>query len=281
MEAIGRMVPSGARLADIGTDHAYLPVTLVSGGKISCAFAMDIREGPLKAAEKHIRQAGLSQQICIRQSDGLAALKPGEADTLVLSGMGGKLILRILSDGPEVLAAVRRLVLSPQSDIPAVREALPSFGFRIADEDLVAEDGKFYTIIAAEHPDEKTGKSAPAADGHREMTTPSAKKTENTGNVSDEQRRSSFDEQKKTGVPRENTRKNDPEDFMEDYCGPVLLQKRHPLLESWLLREERIHLQILKNLENAESAAAAGRKQQVKKELETVQKALEIYKNGK
>lgn len=147
MEAIASMVTKGYRLADIGTDHGYLPIALTARGHVPSAIAMDINEGPLEAAQKHIRQRGLEDRIQIRRSDGLENLKQGEADSIVIAGMGGALMLRILSEGASRLAGVRELILSPQSEIPLVRRSMCQAGYEIAEERMVADAGKYYVIL--------------------------------------------------------------------------------------------------------------------------------------
>ena len=129
------MVTEGSRLADVGTDHAYLPVYLVSSGKIPCAFAMDINEGPLERARDHIASFGLEDKISTRRSDGLGELAPGEADSVSVCGMGGALTIRILEEGSGVLE----------------RLWLYDHGFTIDDEDMVLEDGKYYPILHCIH----------------------------------------------------------------------------------------------------------------------------------
>lgn len=149
LNAIAAMVPSGAVLADIGTDHGYLPIELYRAGRIPSAIAMDINAGPLKRAQEHIAACGLEDYIGTRRSDGLTALKEGEADCVVIAGMGGRLTVRILELGAEVLKGITTLVLQPQSEIDKVRRYLAANGFRIADEDMVFEDGKFYPLMQA------------------------------------------------------------------------------------------------------------------------------------
>ena len=99
MERLASKVPYGSRLADVGTDHGYIPIALVLRGKISSAVAMDVNPGPLKRAEEHIRGQKLSAYIETRLSDGLTALQAGEADTVLIAGMGGALTVRILKGG--------------------------------------------------------------------------------------------------------------------------------------------------------------------------------------
>lgn len=99
LSAIAGLVTRGNRLVDVGCDHGYLPVSLYLDGKIPGAIAMDVRKGPLSRAQEHISQYGLDAYIETRLSDGLEALKPGEGDTLVIAGMGGPLMERILNYG--------------------------------------------------------------------------------------------------------------------------------------------------------------------------------------
>ncbi len=137
----------GYALADIGTDHAYLPIYLVMTGKIQRAFAMDIGEGPLARARENVRAYGLGDYITLRRSDGLAALQEGEAGTIVIAGMGGDLTLKILREGERVASSAKELILQPQSNIHKVREYIYRKGYAIDREELVLEDGKFYPMF--------------------------------------------------------------------------------------------------------------------------------------
>lgn len=143
------MVTSGGILADIGTDHGYVPIALVQEGRIKGAIAMDINKGPLAHARENIAAADLQAYIQTRLSDGVAALQEGEADTILIAGMGGELVLHILEEGKKVCAAASELILQPQSDIRKVREYLREHRYRIVDEDMVFEDGKYYPMMRA------------------------------------------------------------------------------------------------------------------------------------
>ena len=153
LAAISSMVERGSRLADIGTDHGYLPIWLAEQGIISSAIAMDINEGPLLRAESHVKEHGLEDKITLRKSDGFEKLLPGEADTAVIAGMGGLLIIRILESGREVSDSLKRLILSPQSELAEVRRYLMNHGFEILSEDMVFDEGKYYTIMKVGHAD--------------------------------------------------------------------------------------------------------------------------------
>lgn len=147
LSAIADMVTIGNRLVDVGCDHGYLPVYLVLNKKIPGALAMDVKKGPLSRAEEHIQQYQLSEYIETRLSDGLAALQPGEGDTLVIAGMGGPLMERILQDGAPVLKNFQELILQPQSDVGHFRRFIREQGWEITEETIVLEDGKFYPIM--------------------------------------------------------------------------------------------------------------------------------------
>ena len=134
LTALANMVTDGNRLADIGTDHGYIPIYLCQTGKIPSALAMDIGKGPLQQAQTHIAEHGLSEQIKTRLSDGMAALQFGEADTILIAGMGGGLVMKILSEGAEKLTGKEELILQPQSEIALVREFLRVRNFQILNE---------------------------------------------------------------------------------------------------------------------------------------------------
>ncbi len=141
------MVAAGSRLADIGCDHGFLSIYLVQAGICPRAIAMDVRKGPLAGAERHVEEYGLSDYITLRLSDGLLAYRAGEADTLVCSGMGGRLMERILREGLDKVRQMRELILQPQSELRQFRAFLRETGFQTVKEDAVCEDGKYYFAI--------------------------------------------------------------------------------------------------------------------------------------
>ncbi len=147
MKAVAGMVTSGGVLADVGTDHGYIPIALVQRQKIIGAIAMDINKGPLARAQENIASAQLGDYIQTRLSDGVAALDEGEADSILIAGMGGELVIHILSEGEKVCKAASELILQPQSDIRKVREYLRLHHYKIVDEDMICEDGKYYPMM--------------------------------------------------------------------------------------------------------------------------------------
>jgi tRNA (adenine22-N1)-methyltransferase len=139
----------GAVLADIGTDHAYLPIAACLRGLAERAVACDINAGPLKTAKANIREHELERRIETRIGDGLAPLSIGEADCIVIAGMGGMRIIEILTAGHDVARSAKRLVLQPQHDIPRLRRWLHENYYTINAEAFIKDGGKYYTVISA------------------------------------------------------------------------------------------------------------------------------------
>ena len=149
LSSVASMVTAGNCLADVGTDHGYVPIYLYERNIIPRAIAMDVNKGPLERAALHIAESGMKEAIETRLSDGLTALKPGEANSVVIAGMGGPLIIRILSAHPEVTESLKELILQPQSEISEVRIWLYEQGYEIVEEHMVFEDGKYYPMFKA------------------------------------------------------------------------------------------------------------------------------------
>ena len=149
LSSVASMVTAGNCLADVGTDHGYVPIYLYERNIIPRAIAMDVNKGPLERAALHIAESGMKEAIETRLSDGLTALKPGEADSVVIAGMGGPLIIRILSAHPEITESLKELILQPQSEISEVRIWLYEQGYEIIEEHMVFEDGKYYPMFKA------------------------------------------------------------------------------------------------------------------------------------
>lgn len=147
--AIANEVPKESSVADVGCDHAYTSIYLAEHKKLKHIIAMDVRTGPLSKARENIKAAGLEYIIETRLSDGLQAVSKGEIDTVVISGMGGSLIQKILSEGKVVLEDVDCLILQPQTEIDELRKYLHTIDMQIKKEVMLIEDGKYYTIIVA------------------------------------------------------------------------------------------------------------------------------------
>lgn len=141
------LVPQGARLADVGTDHAYLPACLLLEGKIPWAIASDLRQGPLDRARETARQYGCGDKMTFRLCNGLAGVRPGEVDAVVIAGMGGETIAQILEAAPWVWAEKLPLILQPMSSLPELREWLGQHGYAIAQERLAREGETLYVVM--------------------------------------------------------------------------------------------------------------------------------------
>ena len=141
----------GRVLADIGTDHAHLPIAAIQRGLVEKAIACDCSPGPLQFAVAHVESYAFTHRIETRLGFGLRTLAVGEADCVVITGMGGMRILEILRDCPDVTASIPRLILGPQHDLLKVCDALPALGFTLADQKFVQEKHKNYHIVLAIH----------------------------------------------------------------------------------------------------------------------------------
>lgn len=143
-------VPNGAKVADIGTDHAYLPIYLMEQEIAAQAVGSELNPGPYQAALKAVAMAGLKELIDVRNGNGLETIEPGEVDTVVIAGMGAGTIIEILTNRPKVVAQLRRLVLQPMIGSAQLRKWLGEAGWQIIKEDLVEDDHRIYEVIVAE-----------------------------------------------------------------------------------------------------------------------------------
>ncbi len=147
LQLVADMVDSGVVVADIGTDHAYLPVYLVEQGKIPSAIASDLRKGPLEHAKNAVESAGLQDKIDLRLSDGLDAILPYETDYVVMAGMGGILISQLIERATWLKDTTKTLILQPMTDAPLLRSFLAQNGFSILCERAISDTRHSYTVI--------------------------------------------------------------------------------------------------------------------------------------
>ncbi len=151
LQAIADMVPYGSAVADIGTDHAYIPVYLTNKGISKFAYASDVKKGPLLRAKSTIREFDAQRAVETRMGNGLESIKCGEADTVIIAGMGGILISNILDNSKDVLSEVKTLILQPMTAVYELRKYLYENDYTVSDEILVKEENKLYTVIKAIH----------------------------------------------------------------------------------------------------------------------------------
>ncbi len=155
LEAVASFVPTGAVLADIGSDHAYLPCYLIHKNVISQAVAGEVVKGPYESAERQVRTEGLTGNITVRLADGLAAIQPEDhVDTVTIAGMGGPLIVSILEKHPQALESVTRLVLQPNIHAKVIREWAMQNDWAILNEEILEEDGKIYEVLVLQRGEE-------------------------------------------------------------------------------------------------------------------------------
>lgn len=147
--AVASLVTPSFRVADVGCDHAYTSIYLVEQKISPHVIALDINQGPIDRAKENVKKYGFDDRIDVRKSNGLEKLEIGEADTVLIAGMGGGLTIQILSERIEVVKDIRELVLQPQSEIHLVRRMLYDNGFLIIKENMVKEDGKYYVMMKA------------------------------------------------------------------------------------------------------------------------------------
>ena len=147
LKCVAGLVNKGARVADIGTDHAYLPIYLVQNGISNKVYSCDVRKEPLRRAKLHIDEYGLSDKITTQLCDGLKGINKGDVDTVTICGMGGKLMKNILKAGIDKLGDNTQLVLSAQSELRDFRKYLLEAGIYIKSEHMLLEDGKYYFIF--------------------------------------------------------------------------------------------------------------------------------------
>jgi tRNA (adenine22-N1)-methyltransferase len=150
LRKIAEYVPQGSKLADIGSDHALLPVYLAQHGLIVSAIAGELNAGPYAAALKQVEDADLKKYIEVRQGDGLEVIASGEVDVITIAGMGGQLIVQILIQGIAKLDQVERLILQPNVGEEAVRRWLLEQGWFLCAENIIQEDGKTYEVLIAD-----------------------------------------------------------------------------------------------------------------------------------
>ncbi len=149
LSKIFSLVPENRCTADIGTDHAYIPIALIESGKAETAIASDIKTGPIKRADANIKAHGLSDKIETRLGPGLETLKANDADVIIIAGMGGILISNILESSRNVVNSAKLLIFQPMTATLELREYLSENNFTVCGEYLVSEENKLYNIITA------------------------------------------------------------------------------------------------------------------------------------
>lgn len=149
LQAAADMITNSKHAADIGCDHGRLSIALLQQGRTDRITASDISEPSLKKAKLLAQKCGLSHRISTVVSDGISHLTPGDADTVIIAGMGGELIARILASSPDTAKSADKIVMQPMRGVEELRYYLKVNGFRIDDERLVLDSGRIYQVISA------------------------------------------------------------------------------------------------------------------------------------
>lgn len=261
------MVTPGKSVVDVGCDHGFVSIYLVQKGISPRVLAMDVRKGPLSRAQEHVAEYGLEDYIETRLSDGLLEFQDGETQSLVCAGMGGRLMTRILTDSFEKVRRLDELILQPQSELPEFRRFLKTAGFKLLDEQILCEEGKYYflmkvkyckavepelacteTIGTPDKPVRPVDSVEDSAEGYTEDCTEGR-----TGG----------------GVSRERILSVD----LTERYGELLLQRREPVLKEFL--EESYA-----NLQQIEAVLMANDKERARNRLEEIRAELGYLKQA-
>lgn len=240
MQALADLVSPCTKFCDVGTDHGFLPIYLIQAGKCQSAIAMDLRKGPLERAKEHIAEQQLEDVIETRLSDGVQRLAVGEADSVLIAGMGGQVTIHILTEGLEVCKHLKELILQPQSEIQEVREFVFRHGFRLLAEDMVEEDGKYYPMMKLVH-ESQLQEGQPLEEIERNMIHRS---------------------------PSEYSQ-------LELLYGPMLIAKHHPVLQAYLKKDLKRQEAILSKLPDLQEERILARRQVVEENIAKVKSILD------
>ncbi|AZN40490.1 tRNA (adenine(22)-N(1))-methyltransferase [Paenibacillus albus] len=251
LKQIADYVSKGSRVADIGSDHALLPVYLLQSGTCPSAIAGELNTGPFQAAKRQTAEAGLTKAIEVRQGDGLAVLAPGEADTVTIAGMGGALMADILETGRQAgkLDGVKELVLQPNVGEEIVRKWLSRHGYVLQNETILEEDGRIYEVLHARH-------GAHSMDGNSIENVYDAAFL--AANLSDEAKREWLYR-----------------------MGPYLLRSNEELLHNKWQHEHGKLARISKQMEQSDLAESREKQAQLKQEMDTIQEVLSCLRTAK
>lgn len=220
--ALAQMVPPGTRVADIGTDHAFLPCYLLLKKISPFVIGVDVHRGPYTKACATVCAYNLKDSIELRLGNGLAVISPAEVDTVIIAGMGGTTIRDILAKSPEVTTTLKKLILQPMTGAEAVRSWLYQQGWRITEEELIYEDNQYYQVIGAEKNQTREWETNQKVAKQRKLEQEEFEQ-EALGKSVQEQK----DNKYFTALLKE----------LAPAYGPLLLKNRHPLLPGLLEKD--------------------------------------------
>ena len=242
LQAVADLVSPGKRVCDVGCDHGYVSIYLIESGKADAVLAMDVNRGPLERARINVEKHGLTGYITLRLSNGLDAYRTGEAQSLVIAGMGGRLMQSILTKDKEKTADFEELILQPQSELALFRKFLRTEGYAIVQEEMILEGGKFYPMMKVQKkPSGGAGQTEQPADGRQD----------NFPDV----------------ITQELT----------DTFGPCLLSQRNPVLYEYIFRQKEDILRLIHAIGQEESERCRNRREELKAELSLLTQAESLY----
>lgn len=263
LQAVADLVSPGKRVCDVGCDHGYVSIYLIESGKADAVLAMDVNRGPLERARINVEKHGLTGYITLRLSNGLDAYRTGEAQSLVIAGMGGRLMQSILTKDKQKTEDFEELILQPQSELALFRKFLRTEGYVIVQEEMILEGGKFYPMMKAqkkpaggsEHAKADAGVNsdpvnAPAGSGQREETA---------------------SEEQQDDFPDVITQE------LADTFGPCLLAQRNPVLYEYIFRQKEDILRLIHAIGQEESERCRKRREELKAELSLLTQAESLY----
>jgi len=253
LQAVADSVTKGNKVADVGCDHAYISIYLIQQHIAPQVIAMDVNKGPLERGRENIKHLGLSNQIDTRLSDGLQKLTPGEVDTILIAGMGGALTVRILEEGLEAVKQAKELILQPQSELFLVRKFIKKINFQIIAEQMLIDDGKYYTVMKAYKVSETLESDTSKTSLHENKPEPDIL----------------LDTYADISVDM---------DELYDRFGPLLLKQRDPIAKEYLEKEKMKRLQVIGDLTQNPTENSLARLKEVQEDLGYIEAALAYYK---
>ena len=267
LKAVAGLVTKGNVVCDVGCDHGYVSIYLIQQKISPRVLAMDVRKGPLDGAREHIRRSGLEDRIAVRLSDGVEKLQKNEADTLLLAGMGGRLMAEILTRGEEKILDMKECILQPQSEIPAFRRYLREKGYQVTAEDMILEEGKYYPMMRVIPPRAAQTDAGAITDTDTDVwMAPGAQTNTDTQTDTDTQ-------------PESDARAASDQTLLYDRYGEGLLKAKHPVLEQYLKDERKKLLKLEETLQQKAAVSKKGsdRLPQIREELRMNGQALESF----
>lgn len=255
LQAVADLLDCHDRIADIGCDHGFVSIYLIESKKARRCLAMDVNKGPLERAKEHVMEKRLSTYIETRLSNGAKAIqfvekedgrRELEVDAALIAGMGGRLMIQIIRDSLDKFQSMKEFVLQPQSEIGKVRQFIRIIGCHIEKEDMVLEDGKYYSMMKVT-PERREPDWSVNAPGHIRQKIESGEIT-----ISDIS-------------------------FLGDEYGEHLLKEKHPVLLQFLEKEKNLYQEILADLEQRNTGKSEVRRKEIEDKLKYINLGLEWF----